>query len=82
MPPLLPLLLLLLPLLATPSPSWPATTPASRLLFYMPMASRSYKTVYRPLAHEMAARGHQVVMVTPYRDEVTRGSLSSTVLTY
>ena len=36
------------------------------VLFYIPFCSKSVKITFMPLAEEMAAKGHEVVVVMPY----------------
>ena len=43
---------------------------SASLLFYLPVSSQSHKNVFRPLAHALATRGHQVTLVTTIRDPV------------
>ena len=46
-----------------------ATPPLSecgRIMFYMPFVSNSMRITYMPVVRELAARGHQVTVVTPY----------------
>ncbi len=38
---------------------------AGRYLFYLPLATRSITIMVMPLAEELAARGHEIVMVMP-----------------
>ncbi len=37
-----------------------------RILFYMPLVSKSMKITFMPLAEELASRGHEVVVVMPH----------------
>ncbi|KAF9800138.1 hypothetical protein SFRURICE_012795 [Spodoptera frugiperda] len=38
--------------------------PTARILFYIPTPSISHQVVYRPLAQELASRGHNVTVIT------------------
>ena len=42
---------------------------SSKILMYFPISTPSHKNVFRPLAHELAARGHKVTLVTTLRDD-------------
>ena len=42
---------------------------SSRILMYFPISTPSHKNVFRPLAHELAARGHHVTLITTLRDD-------------
>jgi len=44
---------------------------AGKLLFYMPLTSKSMKITYMPLAETMAERGHQVTVVMPHKHPST-----------
>ena len=37
-----------------------------RIMFYMPFVSKSMRITYMPVVRELAARGHEVTVVTPY----------------
>ncbi len=37
-----------------------------RILFYMPLVSKSMKITFMPLAEELARRGHEVVIIMPH----------------
>ncbi len=38
-----------------------------RILFYMPLTSKSMKITFMPLAESLAERGHQVVVLMPHQ---------------
>lgn len=42
-----------------------ATVDAARILAVFPTPSISHQVVFRPLTHELARRGHEVIVVTP-----------------
>ncbi len=51
------------------------TSPASRtgrILFYMPLTSRSMKITFMPLAESLADRGHEVVVIMPHQAKAKR----------
>jgi len=39
---------------------------AGKILFYMPMTSKSMKITYIPLAEALAERGHEVTVLMPF----------------
>lgn len=49
---------------------------------YMPVSTKSHKNVWRPLAHALAAKGHQVTMVTMYEDKEWPENYSEIVVDY
>ncbi len=53
-----------------PSTALPVNTEApaktGRILFYMPLTSRSMKITFLPLAEALAERGHEVVVLMPH----------------
>ncbi len=46
-----------------------ALADAGRILIWMPVGSKSMKITYLPLAEELVRRGHEVVIVHPFKSE-------------
>jgi glucuronosyltransferase len=40
---------------------------SERILFLTPVGSKSHKFAFMPIAEELASRGHQVTVVSPYK---------------
>ena len=47
----------------------PNVVDSGRILFYMPLVSRSIRITFMPVASEMAGRGHEVVVITQHPDK-------------
>ncbi len=46
-----------------------------RILFYMPLISKSMKITFMPLAEKLAQRGHEVVVVMPLEAKTKQNNL-------
>lgn len=42
---------------------------AAKILIVYPMPSRSHQIAFKPLLHELARRGHQLTVLTPFLEE-------------
>ncbi len=49
----------------------PPLVKPGRILFYMPLTTRSMKLTYLPLAEALVARGHEVTVVMPHEAKST-----------
>ena len=47
----------------------PTEVSSGRILFYMPLVSKSIRITFMPVASEMARRGHEVVVITQHPDK-------------
>ena len=45
------------------------STTCDRILFLFPIASKSHRNVFEPLINALAARGHDLTVVTPFRSK-------------
>ena len=50
------------------------------VLFYIPFCSKSVKITFMPLAEEMAARGHEVVVVMPYASKTPNPKVKEIII--
>ena len=61
--------------------AWVAHCYGERILFMAPASSKSHKFTFMPIAEALAARGHQVTVVTPHKPTKTFENLHEIVLT-
>ena len=46
-----------------------------RILFYMPMTTKSVKITFTPLAEALAERGHEIVVIMPHQQKAKSSNL-------
>ena len=50
-----------------------ASCEGGKILFWMPVGSKSMRITYMPMLEELAKRGHEITLVHPFKTESVEG---------